>query len=408
MNMHISPNPIKVPILPVRSQVLAIVGIVLLVGAGILAAHFLGGAPAAPAPQPAPPGTFRPTKEQLATLAIAPAQAMSFRGEQITDGNIAYNDDTTTPVFSPFSGQVTRIIANLGDAVKKGDPLMVVAASEFAQARSNLITARAQVTLATANEKRLHALYDAKAAARKDWLQSQADLTTAESNLQAVQNQLRIMGKSDSEIAALENSATVAKSTPEAVVRAPVSGTVTQRQVGLGQNIQSVSAGAANPVFTIGNLSRVWLVANVREADAPLMRVGQRVEVHVLALPERTFKAKVSWVAPAVDPNTHRLPVRAEINNPDGALKPMMFANFSIVTGEEVSSVGVPQSAVVYEGSNAHVFVANDDGTLAIRPIQIGRISGDMLEVASGLKAGEKIVTRGTLFIDRAAEGGGQ
>jgi len=408
MNTNISPNPIKVPILPVKTQVLIIVGIVLLAGAGLFAARFFGGAPAAPAAEPPPPGTFRPTKEQLATLGIAPAQAMSFRGEQITDGNIAYNDDTTTPVFSPFSGQVTRIIANLGETVKKGDPLLVVAASEFAQARSSLITARAQVTLATANEKRLHALYDAKAAARKDWQQSQADLVTAQSNLQAVQNQLRILGKSDSEITALENSATAAMPNPDAVVRAPVAGTITQRQVGLGQNIQSVSAGAANPLFTIGNLSRVWLVANVREADAPLMRIGQRVEVHVLAFPDRIFKAKISWVAPAVDPNTHRLPVRAEINNPDGALKPMMFANFSIVTGEEVTSVGVPQSAVVYEGSNAHVFVENGDGTLAIRPIQIGRISGDMLEVASGLKAGEKIVTHGTLFIDRAAEGSGQ
>lgn len=188
-------------------------------------------------------------------------------------------------------------------------------------------------------------------------------------------------------------------------VRAPVSGTVIQRQVGLGQNIQSVSAGAGNPVFTIGNLSTVWLVANVREDDAPLMRVGQAVEVHVLAMPERIFRAKISWVAPAVDPNTHRLPVRAEIRNSDGVLKPMMFASFNIVTSNEVSSIGIPQSAVVYEGSEAHVFAANSDGTLVVRPIRVGRVTGDMLEVTSGLTAGDKIVTRGALFIDRAAEG---
>lgn len=395
----------KVHVLPRSMQILIVAGIALLLVAGVYGINYLTSKPA-PQPAPsAPPGTFIATKAQMENLGIAPVQKMSFRSEQVTDGVIAYNDDTTTPVFSPFSGQVTRVVAKLGDVVRKGDPLMTVAASEFAQARSNLVIAHAQLTLAVATEKRLHGLYEAKAAALKDWLQSQADLTTAESNLQAVQNQLRILGKSDSEINALENEKGASGVSPEVLVRAPVSGTVIQRQVGLGQNIQSVSAGAGNPVFTIGNLSTVWLVANVREADAPLVRVGQAVEVHVLALPERVFKARLSWVAPSVDPNTHRLPVRAEIRNGDGVLKPMMFASFNIVTGNEVSSIGIPQGAVVYEGSDAHVFVANSDGTLTVRPVQVGRVTGNMLEVTSGLTVGDRIVTRGALFIDRATEG---
>lgn len=391
--------------LPQITQILIVVGIALLLFAGVFAIRYLTSTPAAQPARTAPPGTFFPIKSQWENLKIAPVQTMSFRSEQITDGVIAYNDDTTTPVFSPFSGQVTHVIAKLGDVVRKGDPLMTVAATEFVQARSNLINARAQVNLAIATEKRLHGLYEAKAAALKDWLQSQADLTTAQSNLQAVQNQLHILGKSDGEISALENDKNLSQINPEVLVRAPVSGTVIQRQVGLGQNIQSVSAGAANPVFTIGNLSTIWLVANVRENDAPLMRVGQPVEVHVLAFPERIFKARISWVASAVDPNTHRFPVRAEIKNTDGALKPMMFANFNIVTSHEVSSIGIPQGAVVYEGSETHVFTANNDGTLAVRPIRVGRATGDMLEVTSGLTVGDKIVTRGALFIDRAAEG---
>ena len=387
------------------TQVLIIACIALLFFGGAYGIRYLTDKQAPQPAPPPPPGTFIPARSQLANLRIAAAQTMSFRSEQVTDGVIAYNDDTTTPVFSPFSGQVTRVAAKLGEVVRKGDPLMTVAASEFAQARSNLISARAQRDLAMATEKRLHGLYDAKAAALKDWLQSQADLTTAESNLQAVQNQLRILGKSDSEIDALEKQKSLSDVSPEVLVRAPVSGTVIQRQVGLGQNIQSVTAGAGNPVFTIGNLSTVWLVANVREENAPLMRVGQAVEVRVLALPERVFKARISWVAPAVDPNTHRLPVRAEIRNGDGVLKPMMFASFSIVTGSEASSIGIPQSAVVYEGSEAHVFAANGDGTLAVRPVRLGRVAGDMIEVTSGLSAGDRIVTRGALFIDRAAEG---
>ena len=395
----------KTTALSPRIQIAIIAAISLLIIAGAWIFHRMEDAPVATPARPAAPGTFLPTKTQWDSLKIAPVLTMSFRGEQITDGNIAYNDDAATPVFSPYSGHVIRVIADLGDRVKKGDPLIIVSATEFSQARSNLLVAHAQLNLTTASEKRLHGLYDAKAAALKDWQQSQSDLATAKANLLGARNQLSILGKSDEEINAIENESGAVTVSPEAIVRAPISGIVIQRQVGNGQNIQSAVGGAPVPMFTISNLSSVWLVANVREADAPLMRVGQSIEVHVLALPGQVFKAKIAWVAPAVDPNTHRLPVRAEIGNKDGVLKPMMFANFSIVTGNEVQALGVPQSAVVYEGSDAHVFVANADNSLAVRPIKAGRISGTMLEVTAGLTAGEKIVTHGALFIDRATSG---
>ena len=192
----------------------------------------------------------------------------------------------------------------------------------------------------------------------------------------------------------------------EAVVEAPIGGTVTQRQVGLGQYITSTALGVAGPVFAIGNLATVWLVANVREADAPLMHVGAPVEVRVLAYPGRVFKAKLAYVAPAVDPNTHRLPVRAEVENPGEALKPEMFASFSIITGGDRTAPGVPQGAVVYEGDAARVWVAHPDHTIALRSIRTGRTGSDgMVEVVAGLETGEQIVTSGTLFIDRAAQG---
>lgn len=396
----------RVKALPLKTQALIIGGTILLSAVVWFAAHYWNKPTLEKTVAHLPSGTFRPSKTQWDSLKISPVQMMSFRGEELTDGLIAYNDDTTTPVFSPYSGQVTGIISKLGDVVKKGDPLMTVAASEFVQARSDLITARAQVTLVSTNEKRLAELYQLKAAALKDWQQSQSDLAAAESNLRAAQNRLRILGKSDQEISALETEGNTAKMIPDATVRAPVSGTVIQRQVGLGQYLQSASAGANNPVYTIGNLSTLWLIANVREADASQVRVGQAVEVRALAFPDRLFKAKISWVAPSVDPNTHRLSVRAQIDNTDGALKPMMFANFNIVTSETVHSIGVPKNAVVYEGSEAHVFVAEADGTLAVRPIRVGNSNGNFLEVVEGLSSTDKIVTSGALFIDRATQGG--
>lgn len=398
----------QIPRLSPKLQIIALAAIIVLIGGVAFAAHFLSAVPVSNPVRPERPGTFRPTRMQFDSLGIAEAKLMNFRGELITDGSIAYDDDVTTQVFSPYSGQVTRVFAKTGDVVKKGDPLLEVAAVEFVQAKSSLIAASAQLVLTKAAENRQRELYQSNAGALKDWLQSQSDLATAEGNLQSAKNQLRILGKTSGEISAMERNPQTSTINPDALVMAPVAGTVTQRQVGVGQYLQNASAGAAVPVYTISNLSKVWLIANARETDAPLIRVGQQVEAHVLALPDHVFKAKITWVAPAVDPVTHRVAVRAEISNQETALKPMMFASFSIVTGAQSKAVGVPQSAVVYEGGESHVFVANSDGTLAIRPVRIGRASGEWLEVTSGLAAGEKFVTRGTLFIDRATTGGGR
>ena len=175
---------------------------------------------------------------------------------------------------------------------------------------------------------------------------------------------------------------------------------VVDRQLGPGQYLQ---AGGGTPVFTIADPTSVWLLANVRESDAGLVRLGQAVEVHVLAYAKRAFKARVTYVAALVDPVTHRLPVRAVIENLDGALKPEMFANFRILTSDSSDAPAVPASAVVYEGELAHVWVLSGDGLLAYRSIRTGRDNDGLVEVLDGLKPGERIVTKGGLFIDQVA-----
>ena len=405
------------PGLPRRRQlvIVLIVGLVVVAALAFrqLGAALFGGHSDGPTAQArAAPGTFKPSAAQLASLQTAPVAMMNFRTERITDGKIALNGDRTTPVFSPYSGRVTQVLANLGDRVRQGQHLLAIEASEFVQGQNDLVaavnalnTAHSQLNLAQGLEQRKHALLEAKGGSMQDWQQSQADLVTARNNvrsaeaaLASVRNRLRILGKADAEIDALESSG---KTNPATFVLAPIAGTVTDRQVGVGQYLQ---AAAANPVYAIGDLSTVWLVGNVREADAPLMRRGLPVEVRVLALPGRVFKARLTNVAPGIDPNTRRLAVRAEVENPDGILKPEMFASFSIVTGEESSSPAVPESAVVYEGATARVWVQQDDA-VALRAIRAGRTRDGMVEVVAGLQAGERVVTSGTLFIDRAGRG---
>jgi membrane fusion protein, heavy metal efflux system len=362
-----------------------------------LSGSFFGKPEAPVAEAPSPPGTFRVTPQQLKTLTVEPVGVHGFVSEELTEGKIAVNGDRATPVFSPYSGRVTRVIAGLGDTVKAGAPLATVEASEFVQAQNDLSTAAAQVKIARITETRKHGLYDAKGGSLQDWQTAQADLTAAETALNSVRNRLKILGKSDSEIDALEASHSM---NPVAMITAPISGVIVDRQLGPGQYLQS---GGGTPVFTLADPSSVWLLANVREADAGLVRLGQAVEVHVLAYPKRAFKAHVTYIAALVDPVTHRIPVRAEIENRDGALKPEMFANFRILTSDATDSPAVPESAVVYEGDTAHVWVVAGDGLLAYRAIHVGRNNDGLVEVLDGLKAGERIVTKGGLFIDQVA-----
>jgi cobalt-zinc-cadmium efflux system membrane fusion protein len=356
--------------------------------------------PVAAAPPATPPGTFRASEQQLKTFTIETVATHAFASEELTDGKIAFNADRSTPLYSPYSGRIVRVIAGLGDVVAAGAPLATVAASEYVQAQNDLAAAVAQTKLARKGEARKHALFDAKGGSLQDWQQAQADLQTAEAALQAVRNRLKIFDKSDAEIDALEQAPAIEAL---ATLKAPVGGVVVDRQVGPGEYLQ---AGGGTPAFTVADVATVWLLANVREADAGRVKPGQSLEVHVLAYPGRIWKARLSYVSAVVDPATHRVPVRAVIDNADRALKPEMFANFRIVTSEPTASPAVPNPAVVYEGETAHVWTVQGDGLIAYRSINTGRQDGDLIEVTEGLKPGERIVTKGGLFIDQVAAPG--
>jgi cobalt-zinc-cadmium efflux system membrane fusion protein len=381
-------------------RVVLIVGLlaggVVLFGEGALRAR----APAEPAANPAAPTEFHLSNAQLSTLEIQPVTLRPFRSEELTEGQIALNGDTATQVFSPFSGRVLSVMAGPGEYVRKGTPLLRVDASEFLQGQSDLLNAAAALRLARTTEERRHAGFEGKGGSLQDWQQAQADLAAAQTTFAAAHDRLRILGKTDEQIEAIERAA---KPSPVTEVLAPIDGVITDRQVGPGQYIL---AGSSTPVFTIGDLSTVWLIAAVRETDAPLIAPGQNAEVRVLAFPDQLFKAKVTVVAPQVDPVTHRIAVRATIPNPGGKLKPQMYASFHIITSDSSQAAAVPEEAVVREGNQAHVWVVRPDNALTLRPIRTGRMGGGMVEVLEGLEPGERVVTRGSLFMDREAQPG--
>ncbi|QPF89613.1 efflux RND transporter periplasmic adaptor subunit [Bradyrhizobium commune] len=356
---------------------------------------------------------FTPTPSEWATLTIEPVNAKTFRAEYVTEGKVAVDEDRSTPVFSPYAGRVTKLLAKPGESVMQGQPLFTIEAADTVQAQNDFITAmtsqnkaKSALELADIQFRRAKDLYEGRAIPLKDYQQAEAtqvqaqnDMRSSVTALEAANNKLRILGFTDETIKAFQNKSTI---NPEITIYAPISGTVVQRKVGPGQY---VSAGASDPVFVIGDLSTVWLTAFVRESDAASVSVGQDIAVNVMALPGRPLTAKINYVAAAIDPNTRRLLVRATIDNKDGLLKPEMFANVTIYSAGDRAAPAVPKQALIYEGDQVRIWVAREDKSVELRQIKIGLINGNFVEVTSNLKPGEKVVVKGSLFIDRAASG---
>lgn len=356
---------------------------------------------------------YTPTPAEWASLTIHPVTDRAFRAEYVTEGKIAIDEDRSTPVFSPYTGRVTRLLVRPGDSVVKGQPLFVIEAADTVQAQNDFIAAmttmnkaRSALNLAQLQDQRARDLFEGKAVPLKDYQQSQANLIQAQNDvrssqtaMEAARNKLRILGLTDEDIATFQEKGRI---NPETTIFAPIAGTVVQRKTGPGQY---VNAGASDPVYVIGDLSTVWLVAFVRETDAANVAVGQDVSFNVMALPGRPLTARINYVSTAIDAATRRLVVRATIDNKDGKLKPEMFANVTLYSTSDHPAVGVPKQALIYEADQVRIWVAHEDKTIELRQIKPGLTNGDLVEVIGNLKPGEQIVTKGSLFIDRAASG---
>jgi cobalt-zinc-cadmium efflux system membrane fusion protein len=356
---------------------------------------------------------YTPTPAEWASLSLQPVSERAFRAEYVTEGKIGIDEDRSTPVFSPYTGRITKLLARPGDSVVKGQPLFVIEAADTVQAQNDYISAmtsvnkaKSAVDLAQIQDTRAKDLFEGKAVPLKDYQQSQAtlvqaqnDLRSAQTTLEAARNKLRILGFGDEDIDKLRQKGGI---NPEITIFAPIGGTVVQRKAGPGQY---VSSGASDPVYVIGDLSTVWLLAFVRESDAAKVAVGQDLTFSVMALPGRSLTARINYVAAAIDPATRRLLVRATIDNADGAMKPEMFANVTLYSPGDHPAVGVPKQALIYEGDQVRIWVAHQDKSIELRQVKPGITNGDLVEIVGNLRPGEQIVTKGSLFIDRAASG---
>lgn len=393
--------------------------------AALLAAGTLGGAacqaardpsrqgtqPVMPAAAPLGPGEFRLTGAEMRRLRIEPVRERDIRPERLIEGRIAYDEEGVVPVFSPYAGaRVLRVLAHAGDAVHRGDTLFELESAELLQAESGLLAradavekARAALGLARSAMARQRVLLRVRAASQRDLERSEAEeahaaaeLRSAEAALAAAQARLGVLGRSPPQVEAL-----VAARHPNAVVAvtAPIDGTVVQRRLGPGQWL---GAEAVEPAYTVADLSTMWLIGMVREADAAALQPGQRVEAVVDALPGRVFEARITRLASSIDPLTRRLEACAELQVPDGALKPGMRASLRVALGEARRAVSVPEGALLARGAEAAVWLVQGEDRIGLRRVRLGSRVGDEVEIVEGLTPGERIVTGGALFLDHA------
>ena len=293
--------------------------------------------------------------------------------------------------------RVRQVFAKAGDDVKKGDPLFTIDSPDLVQAESNLISTAGILALTSTALDRAQKLIETQGNAQKDLDQAISDQQTAEGNYKAARDTVRIFGKSDAEI---ERVVASRKVDGGLRIVSPFSGRITARSISPGLIVQPGSAPAP---FAVADISTMWMIANVAEDDLPKLQLGQTATVSVTAYPGRQFQGKITNIGAAIDPSTHRIPVRSEIHDPRHELRPQMLANFVIRTGKALRNVGIPTNGIVREGDGTiTVFVTTDGHRFKRRPVKTGLAQYGLMEIIEGLSTGERVVADGALFLSNA------
>src|SRR5208282_1748784 len=334
---------------------------------------------------------------QLLSVKVEPVAEREFPVEKEAVGSIDFNEDLSVQVFTPYQGRIIALFAEVGDDVKKGQTLFTIDSPDLLQAESTLIAAAGVLELTTKNLERLRDLYTTRAVSQHDLEQGQSDQQTAEGNLRAARDAVRLFGKTDADI---DHIISERSADPTLVVPSPIDGRITARNAAPGLFVQP---GNPPPPYIVADINTMWMLANVAENDSPAFRVGQQVKVKLGAFPGRVFDGKITTIGATVDPNTRRVLVRSEIKDPQHELRSGMFANFVIDVGAPLHSPAVPLNGVVREGDGTMtIWVTADRRRFTRRTVKTGEERDGYRQILDGVQAGELVATDGALFLSNA------
>lgn len=285
-------------------------------------------------------------------------------------------------------GRIVAIYAKLGDEVKKGQKLALLDSLELGEAKAQYLKAQTKLEVASTEYERQKTLYEKKIAAQKSLLAAQGEYLEAKTEFEAAQAKLRLIGLSETEIEDLRTQRKITKATFP--ILSSFSGTIVENHIAVGEVVNESSK-----LYTIADLSIVWILLDIYEKDLAKIEVGHEVSVSVASYPQELFRGKITYISDLIDEKTRTAKVRVEVPNPRRRLKPGMFAEAKIIThGLGQEAILVPQEAIFDLGEGPIVFVKQEDGFLAKR-VTPGEEGGGFVEIRSGLSPGEEVVVEG-------------
>ena len=334
---------------------------------------------------------FSVPQEQMPHVQIATVEKSSLPRVLRLTGAVAYNGFKTTQVFTAVGGLVQEILVAPGEMVRAGQPLLVVSSPDFSVARSAYIKARSTFQLADKNYQRSRDLFEHHAIAERDLQQAESDRAAAQADLQSSEDAMRVLGIKDPE-GSVKNPTIL---TSRATVIAPVSGEITERLVGPGQLLQANTTQC----FTISDMSTVWILVNVYQNDLQYVHMGDDVAITTDAYPD-TFHGKISFLSPALDPNTRTLQARIVTPNPGLKLKKDMYVNATVQAGKINDALTVPDAAVLRDTENQpFVYALTGANQFSRQSVTVGDSHNGRTQITSGLKQGQRIAGDGSLFL---------
>lgn len=332
---------------------------------------------------------FSVPQEQTSHVQVVTVEPSQIRHVLRLPGTVAYNSFETTPVLAQISGPISRILIVPGQFVRAGQPMLYVASPDFAQSRTNYLKAKDALALAHKNYARSQDLFQHKVIAESDLEQAESTENQAQADLQAAEQALKVVG--------IDHPDRMSKDAamPEVPVLAPISGEAVERLVSPGQVIQA----GATQVFTISNMSSVWVLASVYERDMGSVHNGEPVTIKSDAYPEE-FHGTISYIGAALDPTSHTLQVRIATQNPGEKLKKDMYVTATIQADVIPNTLTVPDSAVLRDAQNEpFVYAEVSSNQYGQRAITIGESSNGKTQVMTGLKPGDRVIADGSLFL---------
>ena len=327
----------------------------------------------------------------LAQLKIHTVAEAEFRDLMRVPGRIEADEQRLARVGSPVTARITELDAVVGQEVRRGQVLAQLSSTELSSAQLRYLNSFSQKSLAERAAGRAKQLFDADVISQAELQRRSSELEQAEADVSASRDQLKVLGMSEANLLKLAASRNV---NSQSMLTAPINGTVLERAATTGQVVQP-----ADTIFTIADLSNVWLIADVPEQSSGLVNLGEQVEAEVTALPGVRITGRLAFVASTLNPETRTVRVRMDLPNKNRSLKPAMLASV-LIKGRPQSAASVPAAGVIRADNRDYVYLQKGPDAFLLHPVTVTAEVDGVRRVISGLKAGEKIVGDGAFQLN--------